>query len=223
MKGLLVKDLQILRQQRRFLLLLFGIICFLMITQAMTDPAFIIGYATFMSAMVLLGTVSYDEIENGYTFLFTLPVTRKSYVVSKYVLALVGVILVWTAVTVFCMVFAGGKTGTAWMEEMLTQAVPVLLVCLILLFIMLPIQMKFGAEKSRIVLIGIAGIIVVAGYLLKLLADKLEGVLSYGKAIVEKLATLDIWSVLGIMILLTVGVMLVTMYVSIRIMEKKEL
>ena len=38
--------------------------------------------------IVVLGTLSYDEFDRGYSFLFTLPVSKRGYVKEKYVLGL---------------------------------------------------------------------------------------------------------------------------------------
>ena len=83
MKGLLIKDYKLLMLQKKtFLLMLLIAIC---MNFAMQDnQGVIIGYLTFFAALMANTTLSYDEYGNGITFLLTLPVTRKTYVRSKY-------------------------------------------------------------------------------------------------------------------------------------------
>ncbi len=43
----------------------------------------IVGYCTMFGMLFTVNTISYDEFDHGYLFLFTLPVTRKDYVLEK--------------------------------------------------------------------------------------------------------------------------------------------
>lgn len=96
MKGLLIKDYKLLMLQKKtFLLMLLIAIC---MNFAMQDnPGFIIGYLTFFAALMANTTLSYDEYGNGIIFLLTLPVTRKTYVRSKYVGNLLLLLTFWLA------------------------------------------------------------------------------------------------------------------------------
>ena len=62
MKGLLVKDLQIMLIQRKFLLLVLGIAFFMGLT--MEDTSFLTGYIIFMCSILVLSTISYDDFDN---------------------------------------------------------------------------------------------------------------------------------------------------------------
>ena len=42
-----------------------------------------VGYVTFIFTLFTVSTISYDEYDNGYPFLFTLPITRRQYVNRK--------------------------------------------------------------------------------------------------------------------------------------------
>ena len=48
---------------------------------------FFVAYAIFVSIGVSVGTISYDGYHHGMKFLMTLPVTKKQYVQSKYLLS----------------------------------------------------------------------------------------------------------------------------------------
>lgn len=221
MKGLLTKDFQLILMQRKFLLLVFGIAVFMGLS--MEEPSFLIGYLTFMCAILVLGTISYDDYEHGYPFLFTLPVTRKGYVIEKYVLSLIVCTAAWGISTLFAMVISLLKTGNLTTDFSLTASLSVLAACLLMLCIMLPLQMKFGAEKSRIVMISILGICMVIGYLLKLSAPKLQKIIPLDiEGILLKISSWNETCILGAMCLICILLIGITMLISIRVMEKKQ-
>lgn len=83
MKGLLTKDFRILAGQKRYFTI---IILIALIFLCSGQPAqIIVGYCTMFGMLFTVNTISYDEFDHGYLFLFTLPVTRKDYVLEKYV------------------------------------------------------------------------------------------------------------------------------------------
>ena len=81
MTGLLVKDFKLMATQKNFflviLLIVIGMISFT------EDVSFPLGFLTFALSLFTLSTISYDEFDNGYAFLFTLPITRVGYVLEK--------------------------------------------------------------------------------------------------------------------------------------------
>ena len=87
MKGLLIKDFKLLKNQKQFFLTvsMMGII-FLVVSN---NPDFVISYITIMISIFTLSTISYDQYNNGMAYLFTLPITRKEYVGEKYVFGLI--------------------------------------------------------------------------------------------------------------------------------------
>ena len=70
MKGLLIKDCKLLLQQKKFLIMLVLCAGFLMFNTE--DSTFLIGYATMLMGIFVMGTISYDEFDNGYPFLFSI-------------------------------------------------------------------------------------------------------------------------------------------------------
>ena len=79
MKGLFVKDIELMKQQKQFfiLVIVMGVILNL---AGSGSSSFAAGYFTFVTAIFAITTISYDEFDNGLAFLMTLPVTRKQYV-----------------------------------------------------------------------------------------------------------------------------------------------
>ena len=176
MLGLMRKDLCLLLQRSRALVIMVGVG---VIIGFSTDGGFLMGYLTMISAILSIGTISYDEFDNGYPFLLTLPVTRRSYVTAKYLFCLLGVLAGWAAASV---IFAGCclVKGEGFRMAQLTEALAFLPVAGLMTAVMLPLQLKYGAEKSRLALAVLAGVVVALGYVgVKLfpgLPDSLSGV-----------------------------------------------
>ena len=81
MKGLLTKDFRILAGQKRYFTI---IILIALIFLCSGQPAqIIVGYCTMFGMLFTVNTISYDEFDHGYLFLFTLPVSRKDYVLEN--------------------------------------------------------------------------------------------------------------------------------------------
>lgn len=163
MTGLLIKDLKLLKNQRSFYTV-FIIIAFGMLFTGMT-PAAVINYFTMLISMFTLSTISYDEFDNGSAFLFTLPISRKQYVTEKYVFGILTGGAVW-CVSVLLLILAGFLKGTAGLSASIFELCLPLLLVLIFLSVMVPLQLKFGMEKSRIVLMMGIGVLFAAGFLL---------------------------------------------------------
>ncbi|MGN0367798.1 MAG: ABC-2 transporter permease, partial [Wujia sp.] len=77
MAGLIEKDIRILLRRKQALFLFFALAVVLGYTQGGT---FILGYLPLLIMLLAMGTIAYDELDNGYTFLFTLPIDVKTYV-----------------------------------------------------------------------------------------------------------------------------------------------
>lgn len=154
MRGLFEKDFRLLCQNRQTLILFLMMAGFLGLTQ---NGTFVLGYLSFMFSILLTSTISYDEMDQGFEFLMTLPVTPKTYVQEKYGFCTVGVI--------FSVILSGiiyltekGIHGEQILlgEELLTVLIFVPIVWCVIA-IMVPIQLKFGAEKGRIAILMVYG------------------------------------------------------------------
>ena len=91
MKGLLIKDYKLMLGQKSF----FGMEALMSVLYLAIykDPTFAVVFITVMCTMFTISTLSYDEYENGMAYLFTLPISRNTYVLEKYAFALVNCIV----------------------------------------------------------------------------------------------------------------------------------
>lgn len=161
MRGLMQKDVCLLLQRSRVLLVLIGVGILMGFS---TDGSFVIGYMTMLCAILTIGTISYDEFDNGYPFLLTLPITRKTYVIGKYVFCLLGDLIGWALSVV---IFAGCTIakGSGLLAIQIMETVAFIPVFVIITAIMLPLQLKFGAEKSRVMIAILGGGAFALGYI----------------------------------------------------------
>ncbi len=224
MKGLIVKDgLLVLTNKRMFLIMIF-ITALLMITNHGGNYSFIIAYFVALCAMMTLTTISFDDNNHSGMYLMTMPVTRRIYALEKYVFTLL-LILVGTAVidaVVTIVLITSGRTADI-PESLIVSGV--IVICLFLVMcIMLPLQLKFGADNGRIVMLGFLVAVFAVAFALAKVADTkgvnitaiLDDVLNRLKALGTAVIALGTGAVI---ILFT----WISTSISIHIMNRKQL
>lgn len=213
MKGLIIKDLRIILNNNKTFLLMMLVVTVIMIT-TMEDSSFVIGYISVVGAMLALGTISYDEYDNGMAFLFTLPVTRKMYVQSKYLFSFGYSVLLCISVDIIS-ILAGLVKGNT---PDISMPIGMIAGCLLFLFIMIPIQLKFGAEKSRIALLIIFGGFMAIVAFAVLIAARFGVFTEDLEVLIDPYQNIVV--IVGIILAAVLGVF--SYRCSIKIMEKKE-
>lgn len=218
MKGLMIKDMKLMINQKKF----FSTIGFIAVMLAVVarDASFIISYMTFIGAMFTISTISYDEFDNGNAFLFSLPVTRGRYVAEKYGFGMIMGGSCWLF-SVLVAVIAGEVRKIASARDTLLIAVEVLPVILILLAMMIPFQLKFGGEKGRIASIAAVG----AVFAVCIFAGKAADIMNVDWNLAVLLDAAAEWSwgvVVAAAMALAMVLLLLSARISVGIMEKKE-
>lgn len=217
MLGLIIKDIRLIKNQGMLMILVFVGVMGVFMANTMDNPSGFVAYATVMGTIYAFNTLSYDNYENGYAFLFTLPVSRKLYAAEKYVLA-----MLFSAGA--CLV-SGAAAELIWgvSSEFAIHCCIYLLIWVVLLWvptIVLPLQLKFGTEKSRIFTILVFGGCGALAYLIAGTDGKaVELVAGWLKGLYETLGTVGC---MALAILLTAAAFALSMGISMRIMEKKE-
>lgn len=214
MKGLLIKDLKLMKNQRGFLILFLAV----GITIFINNPDFALGYLTFIGAMFSMSSISYDEFENGNAFLFSLPITRKGYVKEKYVFTFLASIFSWLVAVSIAGIQMRCKNQTIGQEWFLS-AVLIFTIFMLFLLVMLPLHLKFGGEKVKIVIVMIAGIVVLT------VVNGMKIVNKNGIDLLEVLNRVGQFKV-GTVLLLALAVagiaFIFSFQISVRIVERKE-
>lgn len=145
MKGLLIKDWQLLKNQKAFFMVLAVI---MVLYTAMGNVTFLLSYAPMMCVFVAMSTITYDTFDNGSAFLFTLPFSRKEYVREKYIFSGLLVLISWGISVAAALGHTFFRAGD-WKETLVTSVI-FLLLSLIIMSLSIPLQLKYGAEKSRV-------------------------------------------------------------------------
>ena len=215
MAGLMEKDFRILLQRKQAFLVFLVIAVLLSVTQG---GAGVVGYLPFISAMLAVSTISYDEFDNGYPFLFTLPITRKSYVAEKYIFCFLTVFCSWIFSVILYVVIDKLQGGEMPVSEMLFVSILLLLIAVVLMDVMVAVQLKYGSERSRVVIIAIFGICFLAIYALAKLLEKAGVKTAAVFGYMERISATGI-----VLLLLAVGSVatFISVLFSIAVMEKK--
>lgn len=216
MSGLIEKDIRILLQRKQTLVVFLVIAVILSVTQG---SYFIVGYLTFISVMLAISTISYDEFDNGYPFLLTLPITRKTYVIEKYVIGLLAIVTSWVLAVALCFAADSILGNPIIVKDTLIVSVAMLPVPFFFMDIMLPVQIKFGAERGRLVFVAVLGICTIVVYggmkLLKIVGIEQQDLM-------EKISNAPDIAVVLILLGGTVLLTWISFIISNHIMEKKE-
>lgn len=216
MIGLMIKDLKLIKGQRYFFLVFLAMaVC---MQTFMDSISFIIGYMTFFGSIFVLNTISYDEFDNGNAFLFSLPISRKGYVLEKYAFGFIMGGAAWLFAVIIAVVLNCVKLSLS-VKDMVIIALMYLVLLAIILSVMLPVQFKFGGEKRVYVIMAvgcIAGIIVFATIVI---ARHLKIDLSL---VLSRLSTISSGIMVAAMIVIAALAVLLSCRISIAIMNKKE-
>ncbi|MBE5873803.1 MAG: ABC-2 transporter permease [Lachnospiraceae bacterium] len=216
MKGLLIKDIRLMMGQKASVVIILILGVFIGLSQ--NDINFAVSYIAFVGTVFALSTISYDSFENGMTFLMTLPIQRKTYALEKYVFSFTFSGILATIVCAVGMVVLGGNMEAAQIQDVLSNFGASLMIVVILLSIMIPVHLKFGPEKGRMVMLIVAGI-VMGGYyaLTQYFTEETMQALAFLKEI--NLSELQF----GFVFVAVAAVMLlISLAVSVKVLKNKE-
>lgn len=217
MKGLLVKDIRLMLNQKQF----FGVVALMAVVflGVYSDPSFVISYITLMFSIFTISTISYDEYDNGMCYLFTLPISRKGYIREKYIFGVISTLLSFAVISVLAFIVSPIRhLGFDVKEWIFTGAASLLLITLVLA-VNIPLQLKFEADKSRMaMLVTFAGAFAVAYIAVKI--SSLMGVDM--EKVIDRLAEVNLKGCVAFACVVWILGMLISYMVAVRIMEKKE-
>lgn len=215
-KALMIKDLRVVFRQQRSILFLI-IVMILLIMGNVENPIFPILYTVFFLSALLVSTISYDTFENGMPFLLTLPVSKKDYVTEKYILAVGGSVIVnvlATGITYFTATVKGTETE---LTEFIICACIAEIFILIYSAVGLPVNIRYGTEKGRIIMIMIA---VMIGAFLGGSGRIMES--EKAESIFQFLSGFEMTDGLVILLVLCLIFTITSYLICIKWMEKKE-
>ena len=158
MKGLLRKDLFMILKYGRTLLVMCVI--FLAMSIVAEENFFFIVYPVLLGGVLPVTLLSYDERFGWNRYCDALPITRKQVVDERYLMSLLSffVLYVLTLAVQAAVLLPKGRG-----EDLLELAGLLPSLGLVAPALMLPITLRWGVEKGRIVYYFIIGVIVAAG------------------------------------------------------------
>ena len=217
MKGLLIKDFKLMKNQKNFFFIMIFIAAAMLFAEF--ESTFVVSYFTMIASMFVLSTISYDEYDNGYAFLFSMPFSRTSYVKEKYVFS----ILVGGGAWLLSVVLSGIliTIRNSQLSAMAWLPIHLLYICIVLLFaaVMIPVQLKFGGERGRVALLLTVGVAVLGSMgvikLLEILQVDLDAVLA-------SMNTLNMMQIGGAAGIFSIVLLAISYRISCRVMKNKE-
>lgn len=218
-RGLLIKDLCLMREIRKLLLIILFVTVIFIFNG--TSSTFLTGYIMIIIAFLVGMTISYDEMNNGLAFLMTLPVTRRQYVAEKFICGLLSLFLVFVYTMVVAVIQSMIGNSAPDLKESIMTAVLFAVIGVIVLSFSIAIDLKFGVEKGRVMLI--LGFMVIfflfymgVEFLERNFPEKKEAFLQWFNTIFEGSKIYPVCAVICAVVLL------VSFFASCRILEKKE-
>ncbi len=212
MKGLLIKDFNLLKKRGIFFLVFIAGYAVYQLGTFNSEAA--VGFATLMIGVFSLTTINYDEYENGMLFLFTLPFRRIDYVREKYIFGFLSATITWIIMGAACFLFDiliwKEDSGDSWRK--LVFCVSYLIVVYFIVSLQIALKLKF-AERSGIVMMIFAAIIGAFGSIAYMQ-------LEFG----ERFVILSLnWNIVVPVAALVLFALMFGLYRwSVRIMEKRE-
>ncbi|MGI5891524.1 MAG: ABC-2 transporter permease [Bacillota bacterium] len=203
MKGLLIKDLLVLKNQARITLI---IILFFGIMSASGSGSSAFGLMiTLFFAILPITALAYDERAKWPKYALTMPLSRTDLVLSKYILGLIFCAAAFVLNIIFQSLTDAEFTRASWMI-----ALALLSIGIVLLSVLLPIMFKFGVEKGRLLMLLI---LFIPTGLIVFLSKK--GVAIPGVAIIKSLAAYAP--------LIIIAALVLSFLLSLHIYQKKEM
>lgn len=221
MKGMFVKDMEIMRGNMKTFIgvYIIAIFCFL---STSAGPSFLISYVSVLAAVMALNTIASDDMDNGMPYIFTFPISRKEYVKEKYLLGAGMVTVLWAvAVAIAIGVNASGYRMVSW-EELIASAAAGLFLAVFANAVVFPVQLKYGSSTGRLVLLVLVFGIMAVGWIGVELCQKMN--VGFFRSEKSGPAHLEPWnpSLSGVLFVLMLLMLLISCTISLKIMEKKE-
>lgn len=210
MKGLLLKDFCILKKQMK--LMVVFVIFYAIWAVAAKMPTMMGTMVILLSIMMPISSMSYDEAGQWYRYAFSLPIPRRTLVLSKYVLGFL-VSLGGLVVSAIGNIIVLSLTNWENALESWLTIIGFLELGVIFLSIIIPILFKYGVEKGRLFIVVIA---VIPSLLVALLGSTLKtsGTLMPSAELLQ--------AILYSSPLFTLAIFLISFRISVGICRKKE-
>lgn len=209
MKGLIIKDFLVLKKTGRVFLMLMGL--YLIMTIFMnTDMGPLM---VFICGMLSISTFAYDEQAKWDAYALTMPISKRDLVRSKYVLAIILCFIGAVAGVILSVASNLDAPLIDWGGILIASGIAL---CASYVFnsLALPLLYKFGAEKSRVILLACYAVPLIGASLVMNELEKSSG------ALIRLQSLLNLGAIL--LPFVTVAVLFLSYFISLRIYSKKD-
>lgn len=213
MKAMLLKDFYTLKEAKVLIALMLFVAVIMAFWGGEGSADFVISYITVITAVLVLNTIAYDEADNGYAYIFTLPTSRRTYVRAKYLLGFVTGLIGWGIAIVLALIVGAVNRQTA-VDSLYIMFAGALVVFLLLQAIMIPVQIKFGGQKGKIAILLLIAAVVAGVQLITNHAD-----LSKFMNLLDDMGNMQFGALVTIVVLAALAI---SYKVSVSILERKE-
>ncbi len=216
MKGLILKDLLILKNQMRNILIV--IIGFILLSIWMENYFYIAFVIPFYIVMLVISAFSYDDLNHANTYLVALPTNRKTIVKSRYVLCVLSIITALLIGLILSLIIPLINQDMDFISTFASTTASILGVVFVIA-LLIPFFYQFGVQKGRVVLfIAIMGISLLIGFIISVFENSGLNIASFFNKL-EKLNYI-------VLILIVISIISLILYfsylVSCKIYKKKE-
>ena len=204
MKGLILKDILLLKSQmKNLILIIFGLSIFFL---ARGEYSFILSIIPVYLLMLYITTFSYDDFNHFDTFANTLPFERKDIIKSKYILLICGSIL--SSILLIIIIFIlYSFNNSINLDEVVSSSSGTIFGITLVASIFTPFIYKFGTQKGRMAIFGLlVAIVLIFGSLTKSLKIDYLYIINY-------INNLNIW----ILVLGSFAVLIIVLYFTYKI------
>ena len=212
MAGLFVKDMRLILRNKPYVVLFILLTIMLGFSQ---EGTFVLGYFPYVMMILIINTIGYDELDNGYQFLMTLPINAKIYVREKYILSLAGAVFSWLIAAILYFASRALHGTSIEMQSEVPLIAAFLPVIILMGDLMIPLELKFGIENSRAVVAGLCGVLGVVIFAFAKFAGDNGMVPSF-------LYSMSVGMFACLAVCLTVFLTVLSYTISVGVMEKKE-
>lgn len=213
MMGMVYKDFLVQRKQLGYYIAFFIMYTVLAVMEIM-PTAIMYTMTVLIGMLVPISTFAYDDLARWNKYAVATPAGRRGVVAGKYVFTLLSVLLAaaFSAVLVVAVLTLKPELGAV--DEMLIGLLICTLIPILIDAVILPVFIKFGSEKSRLISILIFVAVFGSIMLIGQLAETMDGIV------------IPEWFFLalpGLLVLLTIGGYIISYFIARGIFEKKEL
>ena len=149
MIGLVKKDLLVIKSNLKIILAVLVALILLFSQEGESSTIFIL---PIIGIMMFISTFSYDEFNNWNSYVATLPNGRKNAIIAKYIATII-IIIALSIISIITTIGLSYLTNaTINMSEIITALLTTILSTSILVALLYPIMIQYGALNGRIII-----------------------------------------------------------------------